>query len=384
MGLLWLLAANLSSPAPAEDSYRDHFRAGRLDRAHAVLAEALEKDPDNSELRAWFAATLYRRYERDSAIAQADTAVKLNRCQALAHQTLAELYNPQMGPEKDRSYDKVWRHAWTAAECDPGFGPVWITIWNESARRGDSRFELEALKGLHLSNMFTPAAREFAGWLLNSLPKHAILITNGDLDTYPLWTEQVIQFKRQDVRVVNYALLNSDWYPQYVHDKYGLPIPDDEDYPESETWAEQSVLLWMDNPNLGPVALSVTLEAPALMGREDLQLRGSYYLTGVHEGPRINSEAVINGLENVNLGKMKGPMASDQDVSPVRISGADDIKNNMLYAALQCGLQLAEEGRTADALDILAWAEKLNEHTPPMDGFDNAAGWIRQQSGETR
>jgi len=94
-------------------------------------------------------------------------------------------------------------------------------------------------------------ARDFAYNYLDTCAPNAIIFTQGDNDTYPLWYAQEVEGFRRDVRVVNLNLLGVDWYNEQLRYKTNDAAPVDFTLSQDKIrGSRRDVVSYVENPNI--------------------------------------------------------------------------------------------------------------------------------------
>ncbi len=103
-----------------------------------------------------------------------------------------------------------------ALALDPSFVDPWFSLVAHHIEKGDMEQVDVALRHILESAAISEEVMDYNYNVLAGLEENAILVTNGDNDTYPGWILTRLLDHRPDVSIVNRSLLNTSWYPLRV------------------------------------------------------------------------------------------------------------------------------------------------------------------------
>lgn len=354
------------------DSGRAQFFQLRYADALASFERAVREDPQDIEARSWCAETLRRLGRPADALRMAREAIRGGGCSSLAHCVIA-----QAGPADD---DTVCVHARAAIACDPSDPNPWLILCGVGLRQNDPVLHDSAITMMRTTGFFTPAALAWGRAELRTLPPDAVLITAGDMDTYPALAVQITEGFRTDVTVIEHEHAGIDWARRFYGQQKHLNFPRDEaslsgvndpaaaqpDLPASAERAFRALLEARRQKSFPrPIALALTVDPQFLMSeREEFRLNGTYLLhvPGMHTAPP-DTAALRECLDAIVPEEFRGSWTSTRDRSPVRRFYSDGLAGIIAELYGTYAGELTKAGRIAEANEVRRRAEAYDRVT---------------------
>lgn len=235
---------------------------------------------------------------------------------------------------------------------------------------------------------------EYAKNLLAGLEENALIFTNGDNDTFPLWYIQEVEKYRKDIRVVNLSLLNTPWYIKqlkYNEPKVTIAWTDLEIENLRPIRTREGTFLIRDigvrhilqhNVKNRPIYFSVTIPPETYAPYRDmLEMQGMVYQVVPRKGENMINEEILerNIWENYNYAGILDENWK-RDKSMYQPPFVQRLLQNYAAAFTQLAFVRAQKD---DFESVVKNLEVAREIAPNMDAVVLWIGWYYFEAGDT-
>jgi hypothetical protein len=171
---------------------------------------------DQTDQEAWlnlYKSLRYRNYSERSKAIQPAARKELDDLLLLMDQHVKGSYGWHMAHYlHEEKSDEGWAHLSKAYDLNPDEPDLWDDLLCMHQVQGDFQGAAQFASKLNQAKLFSPAVMEYSRNVLRSLEPNAVLITNGYVDTYPLYVLQYVKGLRKDVRIICLEWTGSQTY----------------------------------------------------------------------------------------------------------------------------------------------------------------------------
>jgi tetratricopeptide (TPR) repeat protein len=237
-------------------------------------------------------------------------------------------------------------------------------------------------------------ARDYAYNMLAGVEPDAILFTNGDNDTYPLWYIQNVEGFRTDVRVANRSLLNTSWYVKQLRDEEPrVPIS----FTDAEIESLRPLLLrdnkvaWKSDLTIHhiiqetswkrPIYFAVTVPQEVWEPYDThLEMQGMVYRLVPREGTFMMNESLMRrNFEDIY--EFRGVLTEDGEIDDSVYKNEDTrvLFGNFALAAFRLAQHYVKQMRYDE---VIRWSELSLSFDPTFDYAKSYLGLYYMRGGE--
>lgn len=240
----WLVAVMICAGALAWAAAHDAAAAGPTpERIVSMRVRILSKDRYHELEKEWTdytkanpfdpvgwneraKAARYAGAPCDEYIGYAEKAVRLQPDNAEACATLGSYKSQMLCPGQPADPSEAIRLLERALKLDPRLDDPRYTLWVLLLSQGRTEQAAGQLRALLGAGAFPEPLVDLGYNMLVGAEPNAIILTNGDNDTYPPLAVQAGRGLRTDVAIVNLSLLNTPWYRRQLRDgPHRVPVP---------------------------------------------------------------------------------------------------------------------------------------------------------------
>ncbi len=239
---IFLFACNAQTDIPWQDKAEQFFNNNQYNEAVEFLEDQLFINPDNQEMH-YYLGQAYKVLACGDGSRMNEIITDYALKSVVHFKRVIEISPEYKGREfVVGPYSKLQSEWGSLAFKYLYEGKVDSTDW--------------AFRTAQSDGAFFPSIMEYNKNIMASCQPNAILFTNGDNDTFPMWFLQIIVGYRTDITVINLSLLNVPWYIKQLKNNYPtgannlqLNFNDDEiDSLKPILWEERKVSVRVDDP----------------------------------------------------------------------------------------------------------------------------------------